>query len=236
MRDRDRVELSVASTGRSVASRISVELRDLVIAGWTGRDGAAVERHIQELEAIGVARPKHTPMFYRVSADRITTDAVVDAVGEGSTGEAEFVLLKRGHDFYVGLGSDHTDRKAEVFGVTLSKQMCPKPIAAQIWRWRDVEPHWDELTLRCVATVAGKKLLYQQGSVTAMLHPKELLARYENVSREKFTHGTAMFCGTLAAKNRVSWAERYELELIDPVLKRKLRHTYRVRSLPIVEE
>ncbi len=235
MRYKNRLELSVALIGGSVTSPISVELRDLVIAGWTGRDGTAVERHILELEAIGVARPKHTPMFYRVSADRVTTDSVVDVIGDESTGEAESVLLRSGQDLYVGLGSDHTDRKVETFGVTSSKQMCPKPIAAQVWRWSDVEPHWDELTLRCVATIAGKRILYQQGSVTAMLHPKELLARYENVSRQKFTPGTAMFCGTLAAKNKVSWAERYDLELIDPVLKRKLQHAYRVRSLPIVD-
>ena len=33
-------------------------VRQLVIAGWTGRDVAALENHIRELEAIGVKRPK----------------------------------------------------------------------------------------------------------------------------------------------------------------------------------
>ena len=30
---------------------------------------------------------------------------------------------------FVGLGSDHTDRKVESYSVTVSKQMCDKPIA-----------------------------------------------------------------------------------------------------------
>ena len=30
----------------------------LIIAGWTGQDTAALEKHIRELEAIGVPRPK----------------------------------------------------------------------------------------------------------------------------------------------------------------------------------
>ncbi len=44
----------------------TVEIHDLVIAGWTGRDAATVEHHIAELEAIGVARPRTVPCFYRV--------------------------------------------------------------------------------------------------------------------------------------------------------------------------
>jgi len=222
-------------SGRRAPQRLPVEVQDLVIAGWTGRDEAAIARHIEELEAIGVARPKRTPMFYRVSADRLTTDRVVDVIGKNSTGEVEFLLFQQGRDLYVGLGSDHTDRKVETFGVTLSKQMCPKPIAAQFWSWRDVESHWDELTLRCVAGTGRKTVLYQEGSVTAMLHPRELLARYTKESNAKMKPGTAMFCGTLAAKNKINWADHYELELIDPVLKRSIPHAYRVRPLPIVD-
>jgi hypothetical protein len=45
----------------------------LVIAGWTGRERAAVERHIEELAAIGVARPPCVPCFYRVGANLLTT-------------------------------------------------------------------------------------------------------------------------------------------------------------------
>jgi hypothetical protein len=212
-----------------------VKVSNLVIAGWTGRDQAEIEKHIQELEAIGVARPKSTPRFYRVSADRLTMQPSVDVIGQDSTGETEFVLLNCENTLYVGLGSDHTDRKAETFGVTLSKQLCPKPIAAELWRLEDVEPHWDELILRCRARVDGKDLLYQEGSVTALRHPTNLLEAYVRDTQQQFGPGTCIFCGTLAAKNKITWAESFHLELEDPVLKRKLIHDYDLRVLPINE-
>ena len=49
------------------------EITALVIAGWTGRDAAAMEVHIVELEAIGVPRPQTTPCFYRAAANLLTT-------------------------------------------------------------------------------------------------------------------------------------------------------------------
>ncbi len=52
--------------------RETMILRHGVIAGWTGSDPAAVEHHIKELEAIGIARPASVPIFYRVSASRFT--------------------------------------------------------------------------------------------------------------------------------------------------------------------
>ena len=71
----------------------SAEIRDLVIAGWTGRDAASVEHHIAELEAIGVARPRTVPCFYRVGANLLTTATHLDFTGHDSSGEVEFVLL-----------------------------------------------------------------------------------------------------------------------------------------------
>ena len=47
----------------------TLEVHDLIIAGWTGRDTEAVEKHILELEKIGISRPSSTPIFYRASPD-----------------------------------------------------------------------------------------------------------------------------------------------------------------------
>ncbi len=93
------------------------EVQDLVIAGWTGRDAAAVEEHIVELEAIGVARPRKVPCFYRLGANLLTTDGQLDVTGPDSSGEVEFVLLSLAEGLFVGVGSDHTDRKVEAYGV-----------------------------------------------------------------------------------------------------------------------
>ena len=51
----------------------AVDIERLIIAGWTGRDPAAVEKHIRELEELGVRRPTSVPVFYRASAARLTT-------------------------------------------------------------------------------------------------------------------------------------------------------------------
>ena len=57
-------------------------IRRLIIAGWTGRDTAAVEKHIRELEAIGVPRPKRTPIFYRGAASLLTTADTIEVLGD----------------------------------------------------------------------------------------------------------------------------------------------------------
>ncbi len=52
-----RCVLSLVLQTGSEPERQAVPIEQLVIAGWTGRDPAAVEKHIRELEALGVRRP-----------------------------------------------------------------------------------------------------------------------------------------------------------------------------------
>jgi hypothetical protein len=195
-----------------------------VIAGWTGRDEAALRKHIKELEEIGVKPPKTTPIFYRVAASLFTFSDEIQVSGPDTSGEVEFVLLRTETDLRVAVGSDHTDRKAEAIGVSLSKQLCAKPVSSESWRYDEVKPHWEKLVLRSWAD--GE--LYQEGPVTAMRSPEDLLQRYGGLKS-----GWAMFCGTLAAKGGIRSAERFAMELDDPVLKRKLKHEYRIRVLPV---
>ena len=98
------------------------------LAGWTGRDRAALEKHIEEMAAVGVRRPPSVPVFYRCSASRLTTAGEIQVVGEDSSGEVEFVLIQAEGNLWVGTGSDQTDRKVEAYGITVSKQMCDKPM------------------------------------------------------------------------------------------------------------
>lgn len=207
----------------------NVAVGHAVIAGWTGRDAAAVEKHIKELEVLGVKRPATTPIFYRVAAARLTTDDSIEATGGASSGEVEFVLLQFHGRLWIGAGSDHTDREVEAYGVTVSKQMCEKPIAPQFWAFDDVAAHWDRLMLRSHATIAGRRVLYQEGSVAAMRHPEDLIGRYAQGGLEE---GTLMFCGTLAVHGGLRPAEKFEFELEDPVRGRSIHHGYSVLSLP----
>jgi hypothetical protein len=198
-------------------------VKELIIAGWTGRDEAALRKHITELEEIGVKAPKTTPIFYRVAANLFCHSDEIQVSGPDTSGEVEFVLIKA-EDLRVAVGSDHTDRKAETIGVSLSKQLCAKPVSSESWRYDEVKPHWERLVLRSWAD--GE--LYQDGPVTAMRSPEDLLQRYGGLKS-----GWAMFCGTLAAKGGIRPADRFTMELEDPVLKRKLRHEYRIQILPV---
>ena len=207
-----------------------VAIRNLVVAGWTGRNTAALEAHIKELEAVGVKRPKSVPIFYRNAVSLLTTADSIQVVGDKSSGEVEFVLYALDDGMWVGVGSDHTDRAAETINVTLSKQMCAKPVGATLWRYDEIKPHWDRLTLRSFVPDGGKRRLYQEGPVTNMRSPEELIRLY--TGGDKLAPGTAMFCGTFAVHGGISSSGTFDMELEDPVLGRKLKHSYGIVSLP----
>jgi hypothetical protein len=212
---------------------VDANITELVVAGWTGRDQAAIAAHIKEMKEWGVAGPTVTPMYYRVAASLLTTTHQIEVIGRESSGEAEFMLFNVNGELLLGAGSDHTDRKAEAVGITLAKQMCAKVAAAEVWLFRDVEPHWDDLVIRAWATIAGERVLYQEGSVTAMRHPRELIALYTERTGIAFAPGFAMYGGTFAAIGGIRWAEEFEFTLEDPVLKRSVSHKYTVKSLPV---
>jgi hypothetical protein len=214
--------------GRSSEESITVD--NTVIAGWTGRDPQALEKHIRELEEKGIARPRSTPIFYRVAAARLSTDSEIEVSGGDSTGEVEFVLVQHKQTLFVGVGSDHTDRRVEAYSVTVSKQMCEKPIASELWAWEEVEDHWESLELKSWINDGEP---YQGGLVTEMRLPADLIGRY--TGDRSLADGTVMFCGTLAAMGGIRPAKRFTFELYDPVLLRSLKHSYSIRELGLAE-
>ena len=210
------------------ATRQQVTVNRLVIAGWTGRDPVARDKHIAELEALGIHRPATTPIYYEVAARRLTTSDAIEVSGADSSGEVEFVLVKAGGRLLLGVGSDHTDRKVETYNITVSKQICDKPVAPELWLVDDVLAHWDQLVLRAYATIGGERVLYQEGALSGMLAPADLIAR--RYGEAGLPEGTAMFGGTFAAKGGIRPADRFAYELVDPVLNRSIRHGYAIEQ------
>lgn len=217
---------------RTGETRQAFEPAALVIAGWTGRDPAAVQHHIDELAALGVPAPSTVPLFYRAAAQQLTQSAAIEVVGEGSSGEVEPVLVAMADGLWLGVGSDHTDRDAEAYSVALSKQLCPKPLGPTLWRFEEVVGHWDALVLRSYATVGGERQLYQEGPVSGLRPPPELVDRF--TAGQGLVPGTVMFCGTVPTRGGIRPATLFEIELHDPVLGRTLGHQYQVRPLPLV--
>jgi hypothetical protein len=217
---------------KGAVEKISVEIGDLVIAGWTGRDVAALNHHIEELRALGVMPPSKVPIYYRVGAHLLTQAPNVQVLGEDSSGEVEPVLVAAAGRLWVTIGADHTDRKVESYGIAVSKQMCAKPIGTVAWRFEEVEPHWDRLMLRSFIEEGGRRVLYQEGPLAKIREPRGLIGGWRGDPR--LPEGAAMFLGTMPAIGAIRSSPNFEMELEDPVLGRKLAHGYHVQSLPIV--
>jgi hypothetical protein len=222
------IEFRIHGKNETTIERLQVT--QLVMAGWTGRDPVARDRHIAELEALGIARPASTPIYYPLAASRLTTASVIEASGGDSSGEVEFVLLRAGDRLLVGVGSDHTDRKVETYSVTASKQMCDHPMAPELWAFEDVADHWDSIILRSFATIGGARVLYQEGTLSAMLLPAELIAAGFGA---ELPDGAAMFGGTFVANGGIRPADRFDFEIGDSVLNRTIRHGYSILTLPV---
>jgi hypothetical protein len=204
----------------------------LIVAGWTGRDEKALHHHIEELASIGVPRPSSVPVFYRISTANLTQTARLEVLGPDTSGEAEPVVVAMEDGLWLGVGSDHTDRKAETMGIALSKQLCAKVVGTTLWPLDEVAGHWDQLILRAYVTIDGRRLKYQEGALSAMRNPSDLMSRAGGEA--KFLTGTVMFCGTLAAIGGIRPALKFTALLEDPILGREMSCEYYIDALPVV--
>ncbi|WP_137896297.1 DUF2848 domain-containing protein [Ramlibacter sp. 2FC] len=212
---------------------LQLNVEHLVIAGWTGRDTAAIEHHIEELAVLGVPPPSSVPLYYRVANHQLSQSPLIEVVGEQSSGEVEPLVFRHDGQFYLSIASDHTDRELESHSVALSKQICSKPAARQAWRLDEVAERWDSLEMASWIVEDGREVLYQQGTLAALRSAKDLLALYESRAQIPQT-GFAMTCGTLPAIGGIRPAAEFRMALRDPATGRTINHAYRCRALPVV--
>jgi hypothetical protein len=217
------------------APPLEIEPKQLAIAGWTGRDRASIDHHIEELAAIGVPRPSSVPLYYRVAASLLTQASQIEVLGAGSSGEVEPVLVRARGRWWLTVGSDHTDRDAERVGVALSKQLCAKPIASSAWAWESVAARADTIGLRSEIFERGRWIRYQDGTLASVRPLEQLIAGLP--ADAPVADGLVLFCGTLgalpdAAGRGVRPAARMRLQLTDG--DRTLMHEYASTALPQV--
>ena len=212
----------------NAGQEIELTIEHLYVAGWTGRNIDAVDHHIKELAAIGIAPPSQVPLYYRVSNGLLTQDKNIDVVGDTTSGEVEPLLIQKEGEIWIGLASDHTDRQLEAYSVAASKQACPKPVALELWKYDTIKDHIDSLILRCSIKQDGQWIIYQEGDLSNIRPLAELM------SASGFADNAAMLCGTLGAIGGVRPASEYKMELEDPVLNKTIRMEYSVTVLPIV--
>jgi 4-hydroxyphenylacetate 3-monooxygenase len=113
---------------------VRVEPQAFTIAGYTGRDRAAVQAHIDELAHQGIAPPPEVPMWYAMPPGILTTADAIHAPTAQTCGEVEPVLVGVDGELYLGIGSDHTARDVEREDIARSKAICPKPLGRIVVR------------------------------------------------------------------------------------------------------
>lgn len=207
--------------------KIRLELRRVIAAGYTGRDQALVQAHIDELAEQGIAPPANVPVLFPVMPTLVTTADEIAVLGATSTPEIEVALFRAGGIDYVAVASDHTDREAEQRSITLAKNLCPKPVSPAAWPVAPLLDHWDELELGLVCDGVD----IQRGTLGMVMAHADLLAfaaRHDGAEHE----GRLLLSGTVPTLAEPPRDQaRFEMTLTDPVLGRRLEHAYTVMPM-----
>jgi 4-hydroxyphenylacetate 3-monooxygenase len=204
------LELTVA--GRDAP--LTFRPRCVIVAGYTARDRADAQRHIDELAEIGVPPPRAVPSFYVMATDILTVADRIVVDGEHTTGEAEPVLLCSAGTWYVGVGSDHTDRQLERDDVGRSKRACAKVISRTVVPTAALDGDWDRMRLR--SYTGAERRLYQDGPLSGLMTPEAILD--ELSARVDVDHdGLVIFLGTVPLiDGGFAPADRFTAELHRP--------------------
>ncbi|GGA60124.1 hypothetical protein GCM10011490_07850 [Pseudoclavibacter endophyticus] len=161
--------MTTASALTTIDDLVDPATTTCLVIGYAARNAVAVQEHIDELEAIGVAPPPEVPMVYRMSPGLLTASPRVSSSAT-SSGEVEPVLVRSGGRHFLGVGSDHTDRVLEAEDVLRSKLACPKPVGAQFVEIDLDTFDWDACSIGC--QVDGRE--YQAGRLDSLRTPTNL--------------------------------------------------------------
>ncbi len=222
------IRFTEAASGAGIA----LEPRDVVLAGYTGRDQEAVRRHVAELAEHGVPAPEQVPAFFRVTPELVAVTDRIAVLGLETSGEGEFILFTADGTLFVGVGSDHTDRAVEREDVAKSKQLCRKVVGGRVWRLDDIGPHWDHVILRSYADGADNP--YQEGPVASLLEPEEILRRVEERTGRTLDD-VLVFSGTIPLAGELTYASRFRVELVDELHAMRLEAEYAVEVSDLLD-
>lgn len=184
-----------------------------------------MQKHIEELAAVGIPPSKHIPTLYAVGAHLLTTDDHIQVHADKTGGEVEFVLIWHCGEIYVTVGSDHTDFWLEQYSSPKAKNVCQNVISPRVWCLHDIKEHFSQLILESEVRFDGKWRLYQREQAGALLGPGYWIDRL--ASRVETTEGLVFFSGTISALDGIVSGDAYRIRMIDPILDRTLAHEYR---------
>lgn len=216
---------------KSGIENINVDYDELFVIGYAGRDMEKTMEHIKELEEqLGVAPPTRIPTIFECSHELLTQEKDIKFIGDLTCGEVEYVILKSVENIYIGLGSDHTDRDLESVSVPKAKQVCPKPIALELWDYKEVKDHWDEIKLISYQTIDGKEIEYQNGTLADILPVETILS--ELTERVGEIKNAVIYSGTVPLLKGFEYGKAFRCIMQDDVLNRKIEFNYNLDIIP----
>lgn len=213
---------------------LQVPYHTLFAIGYSGRNREKIMEHIHELEQqLSVPAPQKLPTIFQCSNMLLTQEESFHVIGPDTCGEAEYVLVLQDGTIYIGLGSDHTDRRLESESVPKAKQVCPKPICSTLWKYEEIREHFDQIELRSWQTVGGQEVSYQNGTLGDILPPETILNELRQRVGE--TGNSIIFSGTVPLLGGFIYGNRFRCEMHDPILNRTLSLCYRIVPVPETE-
>ena len=222
--------LSLTIVSRTGREPFEFAVRAVWNGGWSSRDLEAVRQHAAELAHMGVPAPTRVPIYFPLTTSVAVTSDRIEVLGAETSGEIEYALLVAADgQLYVTVASDHSDRAAERHGIQMSKQLCPDVMAPDVWPYAEVADHWDSLVLRCWVSLDGERRLYQEAALAELLSAEDWL---HTLDQEHLRQpGLVFLSGTPPTLGGLVYGDRWEIQLDDPVLSRRLEHRYAVAVL-----
>ena len=204
--------------------------------GFTIRDPEKMQAHLDEIYKHGLSELKidRPPIIFPISVWATITDSEATVQYEQTSGEVEIVTIDDGSgELYVTVGSDVTDRELETSNlagqrnIRWSKQDAPNVVAPTVWRWQDVEAHWDEVTIHSTISDGDRTVEYQRAGVDEFWTPAEMRASIDG-RVTPVAGARILFSGTVVSlEEELCFGRTFSMSLHDPVLGRTIEHTYR---------
>lgn len=222
----DPMEFTVVS--QKNRRKLFVDIQRVAIAGYSSRDIEMMMEQVGQLEKEHIQSPDYSelPSVYPVAPGLITQRPSIDVRGGKTSGEVEYLILKHGGEYYIGLGSDHTDREIEAEDIQKSKEVCMKPVAPILWEYQEIKDHLDRIRMVSAVKVGKKSYEYQEGKMDDLLPPIAIMNR---VSKEMSLDDCLIFSGTIPLLREYRYGDKFACRLADDVLGREIELRYKIR-------
>lgn len=207
---------------------LSLQLNNLLVVGFAGKDIEKTMEHIRELEEEGIKCPKSVPVLYQCSKELLTTSDTIEVIGPKTSGEVEYLILVHEGTYYIGVGSDHTDRELEAVSIHKSKQLCLKPFATTFWPYEEIKDHFDNIKLKSTQIINGQTIDYQHGLTSDLLSLDTII---NTLKKEVDIENSLIFTGTVPLSNGFQYGESFSCELIDEKLNRTIDLSYKIQII-----